>query len=79
MSIPVRHGLLAGCVMCVGDFAYAAAARMQYTGTGALKTDYTRTGRRTKWGLVQGRLVRTRTCGCVGGVWVCARSVLPGV
>lgn len=25
----------------------------QYTGTGALKTDYTRTGKRTKWGLLQ--------------------------
>jgi len=24
----------------------------QYTGTGALKTDYTRTGKRTKWGLI---------------------------
>lgn len=25
----------------------------QYSGTGALKTDYTRTGKRTKWGLVR--------------------------
>jgi len=26
---------------------------IQYSGTGALKTDYTRTGKRTKWGLVR--------------------------
>ena len=26
---------------------------VQYAGTGALKTDYTRTGKRTKWGLLK--------------------------
>lgn len=26
---------------------------IQYSGTGALKTDYTRTGKRTNWGLVR--------------------------
>ena len=28
---------------------------VQYAGTGALKTDYTRTGVRTKWGILQVR------------------------
>jgi hypothetical protein len=32
---------------------HADVISIQYSGTGALKTDYTRTGKRTKWGLVR--------------------------
>ena len=32
---------------------HADAIANQYTGTGALKTDFTRTGKRTKMGLIQ--------------------------
>merc|ERR1712223_572409 len=31
---------------------HANLISVQYAGTGALKTDYTRTGKRTKWGLL---------------------------
>uniref|UniRef100_A0A665VGI4 Phosphatidylinositide phosphatase SAC1-A n=1 Tax=Echeneis naucrates TaxID=173247 RepID=A0A665VGI4_ECHNA len=49
MVIPCRLQLLA-CVVSWADNANACA--VQYAGTGALKTDFTRTGKRTRLGLV---------------------------
>ena len=47
--------IINSCVItCVQVWAdNADVISIQYSGTGALKTDFTRTGKRTKWGAIR--------------------------